>query len=100
MLIFHVGNAMAERIHLVLEGTEKERYRLLAARAGQSLSEWLREAAQEKAAEAEAAPSLDSAGALRAFFAGCDGRESGREPDWEAQRELIEQSIGRGAAEA
>ena len=91
---------MTERIHLVLDGAEKERFRLLAVRAGQSLSEWLREAAQEKAAAADAAPALDSEAALRAFFAACDARETGVEPDWEAQRQLIEESVGRGAAGA
>ncbi len=100
MIIHHVGATMAERIHLVLDGAEKERYRQLAVRAGQSLSEWLREAAQEKAAAAGAAPALDSAEALGSFFAACDAREPGREPDWEVQRELIEASLARGAAEA
>ena len=41
---------MPERIHLVLSAAEKERYRLAAARVGQSLSEWLRQAAEERAA--------------------------------------------------
>jgi hypothetical protein len=90
---------MPERIHLVLSAAEKERYRTAAARVGQSLSEWLRLAAEEKAAVAEGAVALDSADALRAFFAGCDEREAGTEPDWEVQREVIEASIRRGAGE-
>jgi hypothetical protein len=100
MMLLCVEDDVAERIHLVLDGTEKERFRQIAARAGQSLSEWLREAAQEKALAAEASPALDSAEDLRSFFAVCDAREVGQEPDWEAQRALIERSIGRGAADA
>jgi hypothetical protein len=91
---------MPERIHLVLSAAEKERYRMAAARVGQSLSEWLRLAAEEKAAAAEEAVALDSADALRVFFAACDEREEGTEPDWEVQREVIEASIRRGAGDA
>ena len=91
---------VAERIHLVLDGTEKERFRRLAAQAGLSLSEWLRDAAHAKAAAAEAAPSLNSPDALRAFFDECSRREVGQEPDWEVQRELIERSVAGGAADS
>jgi hypothetical protein len=90
---------MAERIHLVLDAAEKERFRQASASAGQSLSEWLREAAQEKAAAAESEQRLDTAESLREFFASCDTRETGAEPDWEVQRDLIERSVTRGAAE-
>jgi hypothetical protein len=100
MYMMCVENAMAERIHLVLEGTEKERYRRLATRAGKSLSEWLRDAAEEKAAASDVVPSLDSAEALRAFFEECSQRERGTEPDWEVQKELLERSVTRGAAES
>jgi hypothetical protein len=89
---------MAERIHLVVGRAEKERFRRMAARAGKTLSEWLRDAAREKLASAEADRRLDSADQLRAFFAECDRREEGREPDWEAHRAIIERSTGTGAA--
>jgi hypothetical protein len=87
---------MADRMHLVLETADKERYRRCAERAGQTLSEWLRAAAEAKAA-AEAAPALDSPASLRAFFADCDARETGQEPDWELQRALVEESMRHGA---
>ena len=94
MMILHVPSpAMPERIHLVLSAAEKERYRLAAARAGRSLSEWLRQAAEEKAAAEEEAVGLETAAELSAFFAACDAREEGTEPDWESQRELIEASM-------
>ncbi|HUE96105.1 MAG TPA: hypothetical protein VMN39_05570 [Longimicrobiaceae bacterium] len=89
---------MTERIHLVVGRAEKERYRRLAARAGKSLSEWLRDAAREKLASGESDVALDSVDRLRDFFAECDRRETGREPDWESHREIIERSIGQGAA--
>lgn len=66
--------AMPERIHLVLSAAEKERYRRAAARVGQSLSEWLRQAAEERAAVEEEAAGLESADELHAFFAACDAR--------------------------
>lgn len=98
MMILHVlSRTMPERIHLVLSAAEKERYRLAAARVGQSLSEWLRQAAEDRAAADEQAVALESPDQLRAFFEGCDAREEGMEPDWEVQRTLLEASM-RGAA--
>lgn len=84
---------MPERIHLVLSAAEKERYRLAAARVGVSLSEWLRQAAEERAAAEAEAVALETIDQLRAFFAACDARETGTEPDWEVQRELLEASM-------
>lgn len=89
---------MVERIHMIVGREEKERFRLSAARAGKSLSEWLREAAEEKLRASSAARRLESADALRAFFQECDDRERGREPDWDAHREIIERSIRAGEA--
>ena len=89
---------MAERIHIVLTREEKERYRRLAAREGHSLSEWLRAAARDRAAQAGRRAALDSVASLRAFFEACDERERGREPDWEAHREVIERSIAAGGS--
>ncbi len=88
---------MPERIHLVLNAAEKERYRGAAAREGKSLSEWLREAAAERLASMEKAGALDSPAALDAFFRACDEAEMGREPDWEVHREIIEASMATGA---
>jgi hypothetical protein len=84
---------MAERIHILVDREEKERFRRSAAREGRSLSEWLREAAKDRAAASESRVALDSREALEAFFAACDRRERGREPDWESHREVIERSI-------
>ncbi|MDX1673964.1 MAG: ribbon-helix-helix protein, CopG family [Longimicrobiales bacterium] len=88
---------MTERIHILLDGAEKERFRRWAEREGKSLSEWLREAAREKLAAARQGRSLDSREALEDFFEGCDARERGEEPDWESHRRVIEDSIRSGA---
>jgi hypothetical protein len=92
------GVTMSERIHIVVDRAEKERYRRVAARHGKSLSEWLRSIAQEKVAEEEIAAVLDTVEALRDFFRRIDEREQGREPDWESHREIIERSARSGAA--
>lgn len=89
---------MVERIHIVVDRAEKERYRRLAAREGKSLSEWLRSAAQEKLAAARSDAGLETVAALRAFFEEINGRGGGREPDWEEQRKVIERSIAKGVA--
>jgi len=84
---------MAERIHMLVDHEEKERFRRSAAREGKSLSEWLRDAAKERAAASESRVALDSREELTAFFAACDRRERGREPDWESHRKVIDRSI-------
>jgi hypothetical protein len=89
---------MAERIHIIVERAEKERFRRLAAREGKSLSEWLRDAARARLATARQESLLDSEAALRDFFAACGAREEGREPDWPVHASVIARSIGEGAA--
>ena len=89
---------MTERIHLLLDRAEKERFRRAAARRGLSLSEWLRQAGHEKLRAADQPTELDSRESLEAFFESCDQRESGREPDWETHRQLIERSRSSGAS--
>lgn len=84
------------RIHIVIDQAERERFRRQAAREGKSLAAWLREAGRDKLAAAERQVRLDTVDELRAFFAACDAREPGREPDWEEHRRVIEQSIRSG----
>lgn len=91
---------MAERVHIVLGRAEKERYRQMAAREGKTLSDWLRAAAEDRAAKA-ASRRLESNDALQQFFAECDAREAGRgpEPDWEEHRKTIAQSKSSGSTD-
>jgi len=39
---------------------------------------------------------LDSAARLNSFFAECDAREAGREPDWDEHRRVIDGSRAAG----
>lgn len=82
---------MSARIHLVLAEAEKALYEEAARKEGMTLSAWLREAASEKL-EKDGPPKLTSAETLSAFFKECEDREDGREPDWEAHRQVIEES--------
>lgn len=88
---------MTERVHVILDAAEKERWRRAAAAEGKALSEWLREAAAEKLAAEERGRRLDTRADLEAFFRACDDREVGLEPDWAAHRGVIEESIATGA---
>lgn len=88
---------MSERIHIAVEATDKERYRQIAEREGKTLSVWLREAAEEKWAGSQHRQPLASRADLEAFFTRCDESESGEEPDWDAHRRVIEESVTRSA---
>lgn len=90
---YHDGDGTVSRIHILIDDAEHERFRRQAAREGKSLAAWLRDAAREKLAAAEDGMRMDTVEELRAFFAACDARERGREPDWEEHRRVIEESI-------
>ena len=87
---------MSDRVHVLIDEADKERYREIAAREGKSLSVWLREAAEEKYRAAAGARVLTSRGDLESFFDRCDATEVGREPDWAVHRRVIEESIAAG----
>ncbi|MHB1193228.1 MAG: antitoxin [Longimicrobiales bacterium] len=91
---------MVDRIHLVLDRAEKERFRAAAEREGKNLSAWLRDAAEERVAASQRARGLRTSEDMAAFFRRCDQRESGMEPDWEAHRKVIERSIRSGAGDS
>ena len=90
---------MSDRIHIVLDTEEKERFRELARREGKNLSEWIREAVRERAASYPDELRLDTPEALEAFFAECDrshGPDAPPEPDWEDVKRLIAESKIQG----
>ena len=89
---------MAQRIHLVVGSTEKERWRRLAERQGKSLSEWIRDLARAEAEAATTPRPLDTPEDLERFFAECDAREQGREPDWEEHLRVIADSVAKGSS--
>ena len=84
---------MASRVQLILDDEERELFREAAALEGIPLSAWLREAGRERLAVHERRLQLTTVKGLRAFFAACDKREKGVEPDWQEHRSVIERSI-------
>jgi len=86
---------MTTRIHILVDEADKIRYRTQAEREGKSLGAWLREAADEKLA-AVYEPALETVEELDRFFAACDARETGTEPDWDQHRAVIERSRTEG----
>lgn len=90
--------AVTTRIHLVVDEAEKERFRRHAERRGLSLSEWLREAARNRAAGEEERTSLDDRESLESFFRECDRLSEHPEPDWEDHERRIHRSIRSGSS--
>jgi hypothetical protein len=88
-----------KRVQVLVSEQEKEAFREMAEREGVSLSAWLRKAGLERLAESEQRDRLDSPEKLRAFFAACDERESGAEPDWDDHKRMIEASKRSGASD-
>jgi hypothetical protein len=88
------------RVEVLLDENEEQKFQRYAKRQGLSLSAWLREAGNAlltaQANGSMAANTLD----LRAFFAACDAREKGREPDWEEHLAILERSKRGGLAGA
>lgn len=88
---------MSNRVQVILSDEEREAFRRRAAAEGKSLSSWLRAAGRHRLAERRPTP-LDSAEALRAFFAGLPDAETGREPDWDQHRAVIAASRDEGGS--
>jgi len=91
---------MSDRIHIVVEAEEKERFRARARQEGKTLSEWLRDVARQALVRGECGTEIRTIDELRRFFKGCDERESGTEPDWGAHRRAIEESKRDGIPDA
>ena len=85
---------MGQRVHLVLDDRDRAAFQARAAAEGRTLSEWLRLAARERL-ERERPARISSPQDLLAFFAACDLREAGREPDWEEHLAVVERSRGQ-----
>jgi predicted nucleic acid-binding protein len=80
---------MTSRVQVLLDMEERERLRRCAQAEGLSLSAWFRRAALERAEAHDARGRIKSPEALSAFFAACDARECGREPEWEDHLKVI-----------
>lgn len=89
---------MTARIHLLIDERERDALRARATAQGQTLSEWLREAARQRL-ERERPAEIRTVADLDRFLADLRARESGVEPDWEQHLAVIDQSR-RGGLEA
>lgn len=87
---------MSDRIQLVVDRAEKERFRARAREEGKTLSEWLRDVARQALLRGQSGPEIRTVEELREFFARCDEREEGTEPDWESHQRQIDESRRRG----
>ena len=91
---------MSDRIHIVVDAEEKERFRARARQEGKTLSEWLRDVAREALVSGRGGPEIRTVAELRKFFQRCDERESGAEPDWDAHERQIDDSRREGLPDA
>ncbi len=87
---------MAKRVQVILEEEEREEFRERANREGVSLSAWLRQAGREKLTAAKSTKVMTCLEELRSFFAACDDREEGVEPDWKDHKAVIDRSARSG----
>ncbi len=83
-----------------MEPEEKERFRARARQEGKTLSEWLRDVARQALVRGEGGTEIRTVGELREFFKRSDEREKGTEPDWEAHRRQIDESMRDGIPDA
>jgi len=90
---------MSVRIQVILHEAERDELKRLAREDGVSLSSWLREAGRARAAAAKQKTVFRSASDLELFFAACDERESGREPDWKEHLRVIDNSRSQGSGQ-
>lgn len=87
---------MSSRVQVILSDEEREAFRQQAAAQQMSLSNWLRQAGL-KQLEAEQRRPIRSTEDLREFFATLP-EQAGREPDWDAHLQVIEESRRSGTS--
>ena len=87
---------MSVRVQVILDDKEAARFKSQAKRASKSLSAWLGEAGRKMLEENQKGNSLTDPQSLESFFEECISRETGREPDWEDQKELILEGFQTG----
>ena len=87
-----------ERVQVLLEPSEREKFARAADRSHESLSSWLRDAGRDRLAR-EQRDGMMSVSELREFFDTCNASDDKPEPDWQDHKRIIEQSIGDGATD-
>ncbi len=86
------------RIQIVISGSERERLRALAADSGESLSQWIRKAAEQRAQRQLATRRFRHRSDVVAFFDACDEDCSTdeSEPEWSEHLSVINASKRAG----
>lgn len=82
---------MARRVQVIFDEMELSAIKERARRDGLSVSAWMRAAARLHLEDTERRRFRTTA-ELSAFFRDCDGRERGKEPDWEEHVATMERS--------
>lgn len=77
------------RVQVLMEIDERERFRRLATRSGQSLSAWIREAARQRLEAEQTLSPRSRREAIEELIARCDEEELEPEPDWEEAKKVI-----------
>lgn len=89
------------RVQLVMADEDRERFVEQARREGMSLSAWLRAAARERLATRQPVKLFETPEDVEEFFRSCASLEGPeKEPDWDEHLRVINESRGRGVAEA
>lgn len=99
--ITHVSltSSLTSRIQVLLTPEERDTFRAEAARRGESLSAWMRGAAQERLARSRLVQPIQNVSELETFFETCDGIDepgTEREPDWDEHLRVMNESRRRG----
>lgn len=84
------------RVEVLIDATERDAFRQVAAQEGKSLSGWLRESALARLEATKAAARITSTAGLSRFFKACNLREKGHEPDWQEHLKVMEESRETG----
>ena len=87
---------MSARVQVILDDKDAARFKTQAKRESKSLSAWLGEAGRKMLEENENRNSLTDPQSLKSFFKDCNDRETGKEPEWEEQKELILEGFQAG----
>ena len=86
------------RVQFTIRDEERDRFACQARREGLTLSAWLRAAARARLEEGQGSARFESPEELAVFFRECDALPGpAREPDWEDQLRVIDESRRRGA---
>ena len=87
------------KVQFEIPDEEHDRFVRQARTEGMSLGTWLLAAAYQRIERQQRSAPFESSADLEAFFRACDALEDrGREPDWDQQLAVIDESRRRGSS--